>query len=69
MDNLDYHEQLARIRRAQEETEKFSAEQHKLIAEALKFERERALYPVALAVGVIGALIGSVATIVAHVLK
>jgi hypothetical protein len=69
MDDLDYQEQLAGIRRTQEETWKFTAEQHKLIAEALKVERERALYPVALAIGVIGEIIGSVATSVAHGLK
>jgi hypothetical protein len=35
----------------------------------LKFERERALYPVALAMGLIGAVVGSVATIVVHSVK
>ena len=64
--NLDYQEQVARIERSQEETRKFASEQHKLMAEAAKFERERTLYPAALAVGVIGALIGSAATLIGH---
>ena len=49
---FDLQEQLARIRRAQAESDKFveearklSAEQNKLFAEALKSERERALAP------------------------
>jgi hypothetical protein len=43
--SLDFEEQLARIRRAREESEKFSAEQKKLIAEAGKLDRDRALAP------------------------
>ncbi len=44
-ETLDLEEQIARIRRMREESEKFSAEQHKLIAEALKPERDRAIIP------------------------
>ena len=42
---LDIEEQVARIRRSQVETEKFVAEQRKLMAEAAKFDRERTLAP------------------------
>jgi hypothetical protein len=41
----DLEEQLGRIRRAREESEKFVAEQRKLTAEAMKLERDRMLAP------------------------
>ena len=41
----DLEEQLGRIRRACEESEKFVAEQRKLTAEAMKLERDRMLAP------------------------
>jgi hypothetical protein len=41
VDPFDLAEQLARIRRMQEESHKFSAEQHKLTEEALKFAAEQ----------------------------
>jgi hypothetical protein len=44
-DGLDPEEQIARIRRMREESENFSAKQHKLTAEALKLERDRAIIP------------------------
>jgi len=47
--DLDLQEQIARIRRAQVESDKFQAEQRKLIAEAAKFERERTLAPIVIA--------------------
>lgn len=43
--NLDLEEQIARIRRAQVETDKFAAEQRKLSAEAAKLDRDRSLAP------------------------
>jgi hypothetical protein len=61
--DLDLQEQIARIKRAQVESDKFQAEQRKLImesdkfqaeqrklmAEAAKYERERSLAPVVIA--------------------
>ena len=41
MTDLDLQERIARIARAQAETDKFAAEQRKLTAEGMKFERER----------------------------
>lgn len=41
----DLEEQIGRIRRAREESEKFVAEQKKLNAEAMKLERDRMLAP------------------------
>ncbi|WP_027171932.1 hypothetical protein [Methylobacterium sp. 10] len=41
----DLEEQLGRIRRAREESEKFVAGQKKLTAEALKLDRDRRLAP------------------------
>lgn len=43
--NPDLEEQLGRIRRAREESEKFVAEQKKLTAEAAKLDRDRMLAP------------------------
>lgn len=43
--SLDIAEQVARVIRSNEETQKFIAEQRKLIAEAAKLERDRALAP------------------------
>lgn len=42
---LDIAEQVARVLRSNAETQKFVAEQRKLMAEAAKFERERSLSP------------------------
>jgi len=47
--SLDIRKQIVRIGRALAESEKFQAEQRKLIAEAAKFERERTLAPVVIA--------------------
>jgi hypothetical protein len=41
----DLDEQIGRIRRAREESEKFVAKQRKLMAEAMKLERDRMLAP------------------------
>ncbi len=56
---LDILEQVARIERSQEETRKFVAEQHKLIAEAAKLERDRRLAPIILISGTVAALIAA----------
>jgi hypothetical protein len=56
---LDRNEQVARIERMQEETRKFSAEQHKLAAEAAKLRMDRYIAPV-LAAAAIGGAIGAV---------
>ncbi|WP_316219052.1 hypothetical protein [Bradyrhizobium sp. SZCCHNR2026] len=42
---MDQQEQIARIERAQEETRKFAAEQHKLSAETRKITRDTNLAP------------------------
>jgi hypothetical protein len=42
---LDLREQTARIDNLREEALKFAAEQHKLTAEMLKLERDRAVIP------------------------
>lgn len=46
LSSLDLQEQVARIERAQEETRKFAAEQHKLTAEAAKLNRDRFWVPI-----------------------
>lgn len=43
--NFDFQEQVVRINRMIEESQKFAAEQHKLTGEALKLERDRAIIP------------------------
>lgn len=43
--DLDIREQVERIDRLREEARKFAVEQHKLAAEALKLERDRAIIP------------------------
>ena len=62
--HLDRQEQVARIERAQEETRKFAAEQHKLAAEAAKLRVDRFTAPL-----VILASLGSgvVVAILTHV--
>lgn len=44
-EQLDLEEQVSRIRRSNEETRKFVAEQHKLMAEAAKFQRDTTVAP------------------------
>ena len=65
---LDIQEQVARIERAQEETRKFVAEQHKLIAEAAKLERDRRLAPIILISGTVAALIAAGIGVIAKLL-
>lgn len=48
---LNVEQQLAQIARAREETRKFIAEQHKLMAEAGKLDRDRILAPFQLVIG------------------
>ena len=49
-------EQVARVLRSIEETQKFTAEQHKLMAEGDKLRRDRFLAPVLVAAAVSGAV-------------
>ncbi|MDT7952835.1 MAG: hypothetical protein RQ966_15130 [Acetobacteraceae bacterium] len=65
--DLDLAEQVARIRRMQEETDKFAAEQRKLSEEALKLSAEAAklrgdrwLAPLLVVVSLLGAAGGIV---------
>lgn len=63
---LDLQEQIARIRRAQNESDKFVADTHKAIEERLKIERETKFMPASLifqAMLAAAALIGAGATI------
>jgi len=64
---LDLREQIVRIDRAIAETEKFQAEQRKLIAEAQKLTWDRWLAPALAIAAVIGGLLG-VATFIAHLM-
>lgn len=64
---LDLKEQIARIDRMQEETRKFTAEQHKLSVEALKLSRDRDLSGWQLIItgmGASAALIGATAAFI-----
>jgi hypothetical protein len=63
--SLAYREQIARIERAQEETRKFAAEQHKLAAEAVKPKVDRFIIPFVL-LGSLGS--GVVVAIIAHLI-
>ncbi|MGE7417861.1 hypothetical protein [Methylobacterium tarhaniae] len=59
--DLDIAEQVARVIRSNEETQKFIAEQRELMAEAAKLERDRVLAPwqiVAATAAATAALIG-----------
>lgn len=67
IEGLNLAEQVARIERAQEETRKFVAEQHKLMAEGNKLNRDRWLAPwiaVFALVGGVGGTLAGVATFV-----
>ena len=55
-DRLNLAEQVARIERSQEETRKFVAEQHKLMAEAANLRVSRFVTPTAAVVAALGAL-------------
>jgi hypothetical protein len=63
MTELDLQEQIARIARAQAETDKFAAEQRKVTSEGMKFERERTtmLLTAGAAFGGTAAVIGGLA--------
>jgi hypothetical protein len=52
---LELDELVSRIERQQEETRKFTTEQHKLMAEAGKLERDRAVLPWTVAATLLGA--------------
>jgi hypothetical protein len=76
-DQIDISEQILRLQRMLDESEKFraetrkliaesdkfAAEQRKLISEAQKFDRDRWLAPVLALVTVIGAVVSGVAII------
>ncbi|MEO8715333.1 MAG: hypothetical protein ABI369_10000 [Acetobacteraceae bacterium] len=64
-DSLDLREQIARIDRMRDESDKFRAEQRKLIAEAGKLGRERWLAPWLAVVGLIGGVV-AVVTLILH---
>ena len=59
---LDLREQIARIDRQREETLKFTAEQHKLMAEERKFNRDPWFL-------IIGAIIAAIATRLPEILR
>ena len=61
---MDKVEQVARISRMQEETQKFVAEQHKLIAETMKLRWDHRLAPLVLTIAGVGGLAGFVAAVV-----
>lgn len=63
--HLDIEEQIERIRRARNESDKFQAEQRKLIAEAAKFEREGGIAPWLAG----GAIAGGILTLVSLILQ
>jgi len=63
VDPFDFAEQLARIRRMQEESNKFAAEQRKLTEEALKYRRDRLVAPVVAFAALLGGLGGLVTLI------
>lgn len=65
---LDIQEQVARIERSQEETRKFVAEQHKLIAEAAKLERDRRMAPIIVGATTFGALIAAAVTLLSKLI-
>ena len=57
--DFDVETVLTQLRRDRLESEKFVAEQRKLMAEAAKLQRETALFPVGIIVGIITALAAS----------
>ena len=63
----DDNKQAVEILRLIEETRKFTAEQHKLIAEASKFRVERWVVPIAVIVNLLSGAAGG--AIVAYVLR
>lgn len=62
-DQLDIEAIVARIRRDRAESDKFQAEQRKLIAEAQKYDRDRWLAPVLALIAAIGAITAATASI------
>lgn len=66
--DLDLREQIVRIDRALAESEKFQAEQRKLIAEAAKFERERRPAPVVIAASLGAGLIAGLVSLLGRLI-
>ena len=62
--SLDIREQIVRIDRARAESEKFIAEQRKLIAVAFKFERDARVSRWQISVSVIGGAAGLIAALI-----
>ena len=63
--DLNIREQIVRIDRMRVESDKFQAEQRKLIAESMKLDRDRWLSPVVVVVALLGAVGGIVAGVTA----
>jgi hypothetical protein len=62
---LDIDELVSRIERQQAETQKFVAEQHKLMAEGRKYNRDRWIVPFT----IIGAIIAAIAARLPEILR
>jgi hypothetical protein len=63
--DINLREQIARIDGLIAETAKFTAEQHKLIAEASKFRTERWLLPIVVVAGGLGSFTAAYAAVAA----
>lgn len=61
--DLDLAEQIARIKRAQLESDKFVTEQRKLIAEAQKLDKERWWFPLLQIITAIAAIVAAIAAL------
>jgi hypothetical protein len=62
---IDLREQIARIDRMRDESDKFRAEQRKLISEAAKFDRDRRLAPLLAVVTMVAAITAAAAAVTA----
>ncbi|MBY4639232.1 hypothetical protein K6L44_04280 [Gluconacetobacter entanii] len=63
---MDFQEQVARIKMMQEETRKYVAEQHKLMTKTAKLNRDRWLAPLVVVSSLGG---GVLAAIASHMIK
>jgi hypothetical protein len=66
-DPIDLQEQIARIKNAQAETDKFAAEQRKLAAEASKLIVDRWMLPFAVLINLVSGAMGG--ALVAYLLR
>ena len=62
--SLDLREQIVRIDRIIEESHEFTAEQHKLLAEARKLDRDRWLAPVLAIIAAAGGVAGFASAVI-----